>query len=56
MVAPWEPPRRRIIISTPPDLAPFRQKLKEGGLYKEWKEKMGPEGWALLQEISGPLA
>jgi TRAP-type transport system periplasmic protein len=45
-----------MIVSTPPDLAPFRQKLKEGGLYKEWKEKMGPEGWALLQEISGPLA
>ena len=45
-----------MIVSTPPDLAPFRQKLKDAGLYKEWKEKMGPEGWALLEEISGPLS
>jgi hypothetical protein len=44
-----------MIVSTPPDLAPFRQKLKDAGLYKEWKEKMGPEGWAMLEEISGPL-
>jgi TRAP-type transport system periplasmic protein len=44
-----------MIISTPPDLVPFRQKLQQAGLYKEWKEKMGPDGWALLEEISGPL-
>jgi TRAP-type transport system periplasmic protein len=44
-----------MIVSTPPDLVPFRQKLQQAGLYKEWKEKMGPDGWALLEEISGPL-
>jgi tripartite ATP-independent transporter DctP family solute receptor len=43
-------------ITTPPDMAPFRSKLKEAGFYKEWKEKMGPEAWALLENISGPLA
>jgi tripartite ATP-independent transporter DctP family solute receptor len=42
-------------ISTPPDILPFRQKLQEAGLYKEWKEKLGAEGWAMLEEISGPL-
>lgn len=44
-----------MVVSTPPDIAPFREKLKQAGLYKEWKEKMGPEAWALLEEISGPL-
>lgn len=44
-----------MIISTPPDLAPFRQKLKDAGFYKEWKEKMGNEAWALLEEITGSL-
>ena len=44
-----------MIVSTPPDLAPFRQKLKDAGLYKEWKEKMGPEGWALLRGDQRPV-
>ena len=44
-----------MIISTPPDVAPFRQKLKDAGFYKEWREKMGNDAWALLEEISGPL-
>ena len=42
-------------VSTPPDLAAFRAKLKDAGLYKEWKEKLGAEAWALLEEITGPL-
>jgi len=44
-----------MVVSTPPDIAPFREKLKQAGLYKEWKEKISPEAWALLEEISGPL-
>jgi tripartite ATP-independent transporter DctP family solute receptor len=44
-----------MVISSPPDLTPFRRKLQEAGLYKEWKEKMGPEAWARLEELSGPL-
>jgi tripartite ATP-independent transporter DctP family solute receptor len=44
-----------IIFNTPPDIAPFRKKLADAGFYKEWKEKMGPQAWALLEEISGPL-
>lgn len=44
-----------MVFNTPPDLAPFRKKLADSGFYKEWKEKMGPEGWGLLEEVSGPL-
>ncbi len=44
-----------MILNTPPDLAPFRQKLKDVGFYKEWKEKLGPEVWSALEEISGPM-
>ena len=32
-----------MIVSTPPDLAPFRQKLKQGGLYKERQERWDPK-------------
>ena len=42
-------------ISTPPDLAPFRDKLKDAGFYKEWKEKLGADAWARLEEIAGAL-
>ncbi len=44
-----------MIVSTPPDLAPFRQKLKDAGFYKEWKDKLGADGWALLEEVTGGL-
>jgi TRAP-type transport system periplasmic protein len=44
-----------MILNTPPDLAPFRAKLKEVGFYAEWKEKMGPDVWKQLEEISGPM-
>ena len=44
-----------MVFNTPPDLAPFRKKLSDAGFYKEWKDKMGPEAWSLLEEVSGPL-
>jgi tripartite ATP-independent transporter DctP family solute receptor len=44
-----------MVFNTPPDTAPFRQKLKDVGFYAEWKEKMGPEVWKALEEISGPM-
>jgi tripartite ATP-independent transporter DctP family solute receptor len=44
-----------MIFNTPPDMAPFRKKLADSGFYKEWKEKMGAEAWALLEDVSGPL-
>jgi len=44
-----------MIFNTPPDMAVFRKKLSDAGFYKEWKEKMGPEAWSLLEDVSGPL-
>ena len=44
-----------MIMNTPPDLAPFRAKLKEVGFYAEWKQKMGDEAWKLLEDVVGPV-
>jgi tripartite ATP-independent transporter DctP family solute receptor len=38
-----------------PDKAAFRDALKAGGFYGEWKEKFGPEAWGLLEKYAGPL-
>ena len=38
------------------DSAPFRNALSSAGFYKEWKEKFGPEVWAVLEKYSGNLA
>jgi TRAP-type transport system periplasmic protein len=37
------------------DVEAFRTKLRSTGYYPEWKEKFGPEAWALLQKYSEPL-
>jgi TRAP-type transport system periplasmic protein len=39
-----------------PDQAPFRQKLRDAGFYKEWSTKYTPEGWAALEKYVGKLA
>ncbi|WP_256856676.1 TRAP transporter substrate-binding protein [Variovorax sp. KK3] len=39
-----------------PDPAPFRKALTDAGFYKEWREKFGPESWAVLEKYSGNLA
>jgi tripartite ATP-independent transporter DctP family solute receptor len=44
-----------MVFSTP-DLAPFRAKLTSSGFYTEWKGKLGPEAWAVLEKYSGKLA
>lgn len=33
----------------------FRQSLANSTFYKDWKEKFGPEAWALLEKYSGAL-
>ena len=33
----------------------FRAALKKSGFYAEWKQKYGPEAWALLEKYSGHL-
>jgi TRAP-type C4-dicarboxylate transport system substrate-binding protein len=38
------------------DSAAFRNALSTAGFYKEWKEKFGPEVWAVLEKYSGNLA
>jgi tripartite ATP-independent transporter DctP family solute receptor len=44
------------VTFTKPDLATFRDKLRAAGFYKEWREKIGPEAWALLEKHVGKLA
>jgi TRAP-type transport system periplasmic protein len=38
------------------DTKPFQELLQKAGYYVEWKNKFGPEGWALLEKYSGKLA
>jgi len=41
---------------TRPDLNTFRDKLRAAGFYKEWREKIGNDGWTLLEKHVGKLA
>lgn len=38
------------------DIAPFREKLRQVGYYKEWRGKMGEEAWHALEKYAGTLA
>jgi hypothetical protein len=37
------------------DTASFREGLKAGGFYKEWREKLGDEPFAILEKFAGQL-
>ena len=37
------------------DTKSFRDALRAGGFYAEWKGKFGPEVWGLLEKYAGPL-
>lgn len=39
-----------------PDVTPFREVARKNGFYKDAKQRMGDEPWALLEKVSGPLA
>jgi len=39
-----------------PDPAPFREKLRSAGFYKEWQGKYGDEAWAILEKSVGKLS
>lgn len=41
---------------TKPDLDSFREKLRAAGFYREWREKIGADAWALLEKNVGKLA
>jgi tripartite ATP-independent transporter DctP family solute receptor len=43
------------VTFTKPDLNSFRDKLRAAGFYKEWREKVGADGWALLEKHVGKL-
>ncbi len=36
-----------------PDAAAFREALRKGGFYAEWKKKYGDEAWAILEKATG---
>ena len=38
-----------------PDRDAFRKKLQSTSFYKDWRGKLGEEGWKLLEAVSGPL-
>lgn len=40
---------------TQPDTAAFRDVLRKANWYGEWKEKLGPQAWAALEQVTGPL-
>jgi len=44
------------MVFNKPDAGAFRATLKAAGFYTEWREKYGPEAWALLEKYSGGLA
>ncbi len=44
------------MIFNQPDVAPFREKLRQTGFYPEMKAKMGEPGWTLLEKYVGKLA
>lgn len=43
------------MVFNEPEGSQFREKLKRGGYYKEWKAKFGPEAWGKLEQYTGPL-
>ncbi|HEY1412343.1 MAG TPA: TRAP transporter substrate-binding protein [Rhodopila sp.] len=38
-----------------PDLGAFRAALAKSSFYTDWKAKFGPELWAALEKVTGPL-
>ena len=44
------------LVFNRPDKASFRQTLTKAGFYADWKQKYGPEAWAVLERYSGNLA
>jgi len=44
------------LVFNAPANEPFREALRKAGFYVEWKQKYGPDAWALLEKYSGNLA
>jgi TRAP-type C4-dicarboxylate transport system substrate-binding protein len=43
-----------VFNQTKPDS--FRDRLRQGGFYTEWKGKLGDDAWSMLERYSGKLA
>jgi hypothetical protein len=43
-----------VFNQTKPDS--FRDRLRQGGFYTEWKGKLGEEAWSMLERYSGKLS
>ena len=43
------------VVFSKVDTKPFRDALRAGGYYGDWKAKFGPEAWGLLEKYSGTL-
>ena len=44
------------LVFNQPDPAPFREKLRAAGFYKEWQGKYGDEAWSILEKAVGKLS
>jgi tripartite ATP-independent transporter DctP family solute receptor len=44
------------LVFNRPDKTPFRLTLAKAGFYADWKQKYGPEAWAVLEKYCGSLA
>ncbi|MDX2205319.1 MAG: TRAP transporter substrate-binding protein [Hyphomicrobiaceae bacterium] len=44
------------VVFNTPDSASFRTALTKAKFYTEWKQKFGPEAWAILEKFSGELS
>lgn len=44
------------IVFNKPGTEAFRAVLKKAGFYTEWREKYGPDAWAVLEKYAGGLA
>jgi tripartite ATP-independent transporter DctP family solute receptor len=45
-----------VTVNPVEDRESFKKKLKTAGFYAEWKEKMGPDVWRAIEEVSGPMS
>jgi tripartite ATP-independent transporter DctP family solute receptor len=43
------------MVFNSPRTEPFRDKLRSGGYYTEWKSKFGEEAWSILERAAGKL-
>ncbi|MBR0800340.1 TRAP transporter substrate-binding protein [Bradyrhizobium jicamae] len=44
------------LVFNRPEKSQFRKALTKAGFYADWKQKYGPEAWAVLERYSGSLA